>query len=100
VAGHRHGDGVTRWIESAGMRREFLLLGAFVIGALSLGARLPDPEAALEARTARLQAHIENVESVRAIKRLQYAYGHYAELGLRDFQQPHLPHRAYDRRRI
>ena len=25
---------------------------------------------------------MESVESVRAIKRLQYAYGHYVELGL------------------
>ena len=64
------------------MRWEFLLVGVLVIGALSLGARQPDPQAALEARTARLQAHIENVESVRAVKRLQYAYGHYVELGL------------------
>ena len=71
-----------REIESAVMRWEFLLIGVLVTGALSLGARQPDPQAALEARTARLQAHIENVESVRAVKRLQYAYGHYVELGL------------------
>ena len=64
------------------MRWEFFLVGVLVIGALSLGARQPDPQAALEARTARLQAHIEHVESVRAVKRLQYAYGHYVELGL------------------
>jgi SnoaL-like protein len=64
------------------MRWEFLLIGVLVTSALSLGARQTDSEASLEARTARLQAHIENVESVRAIKRLQYAYGHYVELGL------------------
>ncbi len=40
------------------------------------------PVAVLETRVERLQAHIESVESIRAIKRLQYAYGHYVELGL------------------
>ena len=70
-----------REIESAAMRREFLLVGGLVIGALSLGARQPAPQAALETRMARLQAHIENVESVRAVKRLQYPYGHDVELG-------------------
>jgi hypothetical protein len=64
------------------MRWEFVLVGVLVTGALSLGARQTDQEASLDARTARLQAHIEAVESVRAIKRLQYAYGHYVELGL------------------
>ncbi|MBZ5675180.1 MAG: nuclear transport factor 2 family protein [Acidobacteriia bacterium] len=37
---------------------------------------------ALQTSVERLQAHLESVESVRAIKRLQYAYGHYVELGL------------------
>jgi hypothetical protein len=37
---------------------------------------------ALEKRVERLQAHVESVESVRAIKRLQYAYGYYVEFGL------------------
>jgi hypothetical protein len=64
------------------MQREFALIAALVIGALSPDARPPDPPAALQARTARLQAHAEHIESVRAIKRLQYAYGHYVELGL------------------
>lgn len=64
------------------MRWKFLLIGVLVTGALSGSARQPEPQAALEARAARLQAHIENIESVRAIKRLQYAYGHYVELGL------------------
>jgi hypothetical protein len=64
------------------MRWPWLPIGVLVIGALSLRASQPDPQAALEARTARLQAHIEHVESVRAVKRLQYAYGHYVELGL------------------
>lgn len=61
------------------MRR---ILGALAIGALSLSAREPAPQESPETRTARLQAHIEHVESVRAVKRLQYAYGHYVELGL------------------
>jgi hypothetical protein len=64
------------------MRRVFTLSGVLVLGALSLGARQPDAQSALEARAARLQAHVQHIESVRAIKRLQYAYGHYVELGL------------------
>ncbi|MEP7309134.1 MAG: nuclear transport factor 2 family protein [Acidobacteriota bacterium] len=64
------------------MRWGLLPIGVLVIGAFSLGARQQDPQAAPEARTAHLQAHIESVESIRAVKRLQYAYGHYAELGL------------------
>jgi hypothetical protein len=37
---------------------------------------------ALETRIERLQAKLESIECVRAIKRLQSAYGHYVELGL------------------
>ena len=66
------------------MRWQWLLIGVLVTGALSLRASQSDPQATLEARTARLQAHIEHVESVRAVKRLQYAYRHYVELGLWD----------------
>jgi len=36
---------------------------------------------ALQRRVDRLQASVQSVESIRAIKRLQNAYGHYAELG-------------------
>jgi hypothetical protein len=61
-----------------------VLVAAFAIGAWSelATAQQPDPLPALETRVERLQAHIESIESVRAIKRLQYAYGHYVELGL------------------
>src|SRR5215469_4409520 len=45
-------------------------------------AQQSDPLPALETRVERLQAHIESIESVRAIKRVQYAYGHYIEFGL------------------
>jgi hypothetical protein len=45
-------------------------------------AQQSDTLRALEGRVERLQAKTENMESVRAIKRLQYAYGHYVELGL------------------
>jgi hypothetical protein len=41
-----------------------------------------DPLPALEARIERLGAKIDRLESVRAVKRLQYAYGHYVEFGL------------------
>jgi hypothetical protein len=36
----------------------------------------------LEQRLDRLEARVEQAESIRAIKRLQHAYGHYAEFGL------------------
>jgi hypothetical protein len=49
---------------------------------LTAAAQQPDSSTALEARVERLQANTERMESVRAIKRLQYAYGHYVELGL------------------
>lgn len=60
------------------------LVVALATGVLSVlcTARQPDPLAAVEARMERLQANVERAESVRAIKRLQYAYGHYVELGL------------------
>jgi hypothetical protein len=37
---------------------------------------------ALRQQVDRLQAGVQNIESIRAIKHLQNAYGHYAELGL------------------
>jgi hypothetical protein len=49
---------------------------------LPVPAQPADPLIALQTRVERLQAHLESIESVRAIKRLQYAYGHYVELGL------------------
>ena len=61
-----------------------ILVVALAIGAWSMPAtaQQPDPLPALEKRVERLQSHMESIESVRAIKRLQYAYGHYVELGL------------------
>src|SRR5579871_154934 len=57
-----------------------ILVAALAIAAGSMPAKAQLP--ALQARIDRLQAHIESIESVRAIKRLQYAYGHYVEFGL------------------
>ena len=37
---------------------------------------------ALQKQIARLDADVQGAEAIRAIKRLQYAYGHYAEFGL------------------
>jgi hypothetical protein len=59
-----------------------LAILALAAGAWSVSAQQPDPLPALEAKINRLQAHLQGIESVRAIKRLQYAYGHYVELGL------------------
>lgn len=61
-----------------------VLVAAIAIGAWGLlaSAQQLDPLPALSTRVERLQSHIESIESVRAIKRVQYAYGHYVELGL------------------
>ncbi len=61
-----------------------ILAAALVLGAWSAlaPAQQPDPLRALEARVERLEANAASLESVRAIKRLQYAYGHYVEFGL------------------
>jgi hypothetical protein len=59
-----------------------LLVGALAIGAWSVLATAQQLNPALQTRLERLQTHIETVESVRAVKRVQYAYGHYVELGL------------------
>jgi len=54
-----------------------LLCGASAIGADDRSAL-----AALQSRVARLEEEVQRTEAIRAVKRLQYAYGHYAELGL------------------
>jgi SnoaL-like domain len=61
-----------------------VLIVALATGACSFLATAQQSEElpALEARVDRVQAHMESIESVRAIKRLQYAYGHYVEFGL------------------
>src|SRR6516165_5154568 len=66
------------------MRSRFILAAAFAIGGwvMPATAQQTNPLPALETRVEALQARIEGIESVRAIKRLQYAYGHYVELGL------------------
>ncbi len=38
--------------------------------------------AAFQQQIVKLEARVQGAESIRAVKRLQYAYGHYAELGL------------------
>lgn len=54
-------------------------LAGLILGTWSLlaTAQQPDPS-----RLVQLQSRLERIESIRAIKRLQYAYGHYTELGL------------------
>ena len=64
------------------MPSKSILAAALAIGAWSTLAQSSNPLPALEIRIDRLQADIERIESVRAIKRLQYAYGHYTEFGL------------------
>ncbi len=63
--------------------RPFAVLTLAAACIASAGARGADAGlSALEKRVARLEALTERVEAISAIKRLQHAYGHYAELGL------------------
>jgi hypothetical protein len=65
------------------MRAKPIVLVALAFaGRLSTHAQTYDSLPRFEERIERLQAALESIESVRAIKRLQYAYGHYVELGL------------------
>ncbi len=64
------------------MSSKRVLILALVIGGWSALATAQQTLPALETRVDRLQAHLDSIEAVRAIKRLQYAYGHYVELGL------------------
>ncbi len=71
------------------MPSKLILFAALVAGVWSAPVAAQDSVAqggdhlpALETEVDRLQAHIESIESIRAIKRLQYAYGHYVEYGL------------------
>jgi hypothetical protein len=59
-----------------------LTLTIVAAGIASLAARGGDDLSALQQRVDRLEALTDRVEALSAIKRLQYAYGHYAELGL------------------
>jgi len=64
-----------------------MLAAACVVGAAGLKARTPtgptvDDLSTVQQRIDRLEALTDRVEAISAIKRLQYAYGHYAELGL------------------
>ena len=61
-----------------------ILAVALAMGAWSMptAAQPADPLPALNTRVERLEAHMKSIESVRTIKRLQSAYGHYVELGL------------------
>jgi hypothetical protein len=61
------------------LRLQILALLAYSVCA---GAQLPPGDADLAQRFAGLEARVEKAESIRAIKRLQYAYGHYVEFGL------------------
>ena len=64
------------------MRRSFvaLTITAVLAGAVARGA---DPDLSLlQQRVERLEALTQRVEALSAVKRLQHAYGHYAELGL------------------
>jgi hypothetical protein len=67
------------------MRRRTKLSLVLSIGVISMstasGQSSPTPGELAE-RLAVLEAKVERAESLRAIRRLQYAYGHYVEFGL------------------
>jgi hypothetical protein len=65
--------------------RTFATLILSVCAALCMCAITPDETAqlaTLQHRIAVLEANVRGAEAIRAIKRLQYSYGHYAEFGL------------------
>src|SRR5262245_5197589 len=64
------------------VRRTCTIL-AVVIGCAAVLVRAADTDlSTLQQRVDRLEALTQRVEAISAIKRLQHAYGHYAELGL------------------
>jgi hypothetical protein len=59
------------------------LLGLVLIAWSTVGGAQPlSSDAELAQRVAVIEARVGQAESLRAIKRLQYAYGHYVEFGL------------------
>lgn len=66
------------------------ILSLLLACGLAACSQSPEPEAAsgnpsqqeLGARIAKLERQIETAEALRAVKRLQWAYGHYSEFGL------------------
>ena len=65
------------------MRRTLVALTIAVGCAAGATVRGADPDlSVLQQRVERLEALTQRVEGLSAIKRLQHAYGHYAELGL------------------
>jgi len=59
-----------------------IAVAALAAGCIACGQGADADLSALQQRVDRLESSIERVESLSAIKRLQHAYGHYAELGL------------------
>jgi hypothetical protein len=66
---------------SARILSSFLNLSILYCGSV-IAADDPARLVSLQQRIARLEAQVRGTEAIRAVKRLQYAYGHYAELGL------------------
>jgi hypothetical protein len=65
------------------MKILYSILGIlFLFSACSNSADERSKLAALQQRTSRLGTRIYGAEALRSVKKLQYAYGHYAEVGL------------------
>ena len=63
-------------------RLSFALTIAAVCAAVTVGRGADSDLSLLQQRVDRLEELTQRVEALSAIKRLQHAYGHYAELGL------------------
>ena len=75
--------GMSRFIVRRTLAALTVAAGCIAGAGLSAQQQPASPALLVEAgRVDRLEALVQRVEGIAAIKRLQYAYGHYAELGL------------------
>ena len=65
-------------------KRWTLIVAAGCFLAMRIAAQIApgDGLAAIQVRMAQLENHLHKARAIRDIKRLQYSYAHYAELGL------------------
>jgi SnoaL-like domain len=74
---------MTRFVVRRALAALTVAAGCSIITSWGVAARGTDADlSALQQRIDRLEALTQRVEALSAIKRLQHAYGHYAELGL------------------
>ena len=69
-------------VKSRGMKTAASILCFCILGFAASAGENGVQLASLQEQIALLDAEVQGAEAVRAVKRLQYAYGHYAEFGL------------------